>query len=392
MIEPGLHPAHRALPELEELLDLRFADGDRVVVPVLGSGLNLQAAREVGSQAVNWEQLLRDIEGDEGITWPSGPPRSMTGRWEGLLQRQHQRQASEREEELAGLVADALDDQTDLIWEAARGSAPPLYRRLLSAGFRDLMTLNFDDRLARSSAEARLFKPGSPAGQRLRREARFGVLRQLYQRWHLRGPGFTRVWQPHGRTDAPATILLGVARYGRSIESLDLAWQRFKSAERDFSRGRRRDRDLFDQPTPRRLWSRPQRDAWLELRRAPGPWTLRGKPTSRAVYRRPFDALSWLDVFMISPLLFVGCGLGNDEFPLWWSLHQRARNQARLPPGQQQPAVVLTVREEGGGPDTSHLAGGPAGVSTVLFESWSALWGWLGSTGRDPDRGGATIE
>ena len=82
---------------------------------------------------------------------------------------------------------------------------------------------------------------------------------------------------------------------------------------------------------------------------------------------------------MMSPLLFVGCGLGSDEFPLWWSLHQRARNQARLPPDQRQPAVVLTVRPCDGGNPAPHLEGGPAGVSTVLFDSWSDLWSWLGT-------------
>lgn len=377
MIKPGVRSAETALPELGRLLDRRFAAGDRVAVPVLGSGVNLQAAWEVGSQAVNWGQLLRDIEAEEGITWPDGPPQSMTGRWEGLLQRQDRLQASEREEELAGLVADALDDQSDLIWEAGRGQPPPLYSHLLSRGFRDLMTLNFDHRFARSSPGARLFKPATPPGQRLRREATFGVLRQLYQRWHLKEPAFGRLWQLHGRTGSPATILLGVARYGRYVESLDLAWQRFKSAERDFAEGRRRDLALFPEETSRRRWTDDQLQAWVEHRRAPGPWRKDGGATTRAVYRRPFDALSWLDVFMMAPLLFLGCGLGDDEFPLWWALHQRARNQARLPPSQQQPAVVLTVRLEGGGPDTAHLVGGPAGVSTVLFDSWRELWGWV---------------
>lgn len=377
MIQPGVCSAANLLPELARLVDRRFEGGDRVVVPVLGSGVNLQAAWQVGSQAVNWGQLLRDIEGDEGIDWPEGPPRSMTGRWEGLLQRQSRLQANEREDELAGLVADALEDGTDRIWEAARGEAPPLYRSLLGKGFRDLMTLNFDERLARASAAPRLFKPASPSDQRIRREATFGVLRQLYQRWHLADPAFSRLWQLHGRTGAPATILLGVARYGRYIEDLNLGWQRFKSAERDFSYSRRRDRSLFPEPVLRRRWSDAQLAAWVEARRAVGPWTKRGAPTSRAVYRRPFDALSWLDVFMMAPLLFIGCGLGDDEFPLWWALHQRARNQARLPTAQQQPAVVLTVRPEGGGPCTSHLRGGPAGVCTVLFEDWAELWSWV---------------
>ena len=212
---------------------------------------------------------------------------------------------------------------------------------------------------------------------RLRREATFGVMRQLYQRWHLARDPFGRVWQLHGRTGAPATILLGVARYGRYVESLDLAWQRFKSAERDFSRGRTRDAALFPDEISRRRWSDHQLASWVEHRRRVGPWTKEGRASSRATYRRPFDALSWLGVCGMAPLLFIGCGLGDDEFPLWWALHQRARNQARLPDEQRRPAVVITVRPEGGGPDTGHLVGGPAGVCTVLFDSWGALWEWV---------------
>ena len=377
MIEAGFHSAEAAAPALRALLEQRFDDGDRLVVPVLGSGVNLQAAREVGSHALNWGQLLRDIESDVGVEWPQGPPRSMTGRWEGLLQRQDQQQASEREQELAGLVADALDDQTDLIWEAARGAPPPLYRALLGKGFRDVTTLNFDDRLVRASPDARLFKPVAPRGKQTREEATFGALRQLYQRWHLRSPGFARLWQLHGRTGAPATILLGVARYGRYVQGLDLAWQRFKSAERDFSQGARRDRSLFPTSATRRHWSADQHLAWLEHRRAEGPVTKDGKAATRLLYRQPFRALSWLDVWMMSPLLFIGCGLGDEEFPLWWALHQRARNQTRLTEAQRQPAVVLTVGSPEGDDATRHLAGGPAGVSTVFFESWDALWAWV---------------
>ena len=377
MIEAGVRSADELLPALGRLVGRRLEDGDRAVVPVLGSGVNLQAAWEVGSQALNWESLIQEIEAEAGLAWPGGPPRSMTGRWEGLLQRQSQVQASEREDQLAQLVADSLDDQTDLIWDAARGAPPPLYTRLLGKGFRDLMTLNFDDRLARSAPAAKLFKPSSPRGQRLRREAAFGSLRQLYQRWHFRSGPFARLWQLHGRTGAPATILLGVARYGRYVQALDLAWQRFKSAETGFAHGADRDRALFPEELPRRRWSEAQRRACVEHRRARGPWTKEGTATSRATYRRPFDALSWLDVFMMSPLLFIGCGLGDDEFPLCSALHQRARNQARLPEAQRQPAVVITVRPEGHGPDTSHLAGGPAGVTTCLFDSWTELWGWI---------------
>jgi hypothetical protein len=367
-LRPGIRKATDEVVEaLDDLLDLRFEAGDRLTVPVLGSGVNRQAAEEVGADALNWGALLEQIE--QGLPKTGlAAPRSMTARWESLLLRGDLR-ASSVERRLAGQVADELDDQTDHIWDAARGEAPPLYTSLLGAGFRDLVTLNFDDRIARSAPGRTLFRPLGPASAT---EEPFKLHRQLYQRTALHGPRTSRLWQPHGRTDAPPTILLGVARYGRYVEALDLAFDRFKRAERDFGNRWLRARGLPRPEARRPGWPDALAGAWLEARRATLPPTKRRLPPSRLSMRRGRDALSWLDLFMTSPLVFVGCSLGSDEFPLWWALHQRARNQARLPPTQRHPTVVLTATSRG--EELADLEGGPAGVTTVVFGSWHALW------------------
>ena len=84
---------------------------------------------------------------------------------------------------------------------------------------------------------------------------------------------------------------------------------------------------------------------------------------------------SWLDLFMMSNLVFVGCGLSLDEFPLWWALHRRARNIARISdPALRPRTLFLATRDETINGDYRHLARKPAGVELVLFDHFGALW------------------
>ncbi|MCB9716865.1 MAG: hypothetical protein H6712_23610 [Myxococcales bacterium] len=379
MLAPGIHPVASMRSELDALVDRRFAGGDRSTALVIGSGVNLQAAIEVGASALDWERLLREIEAHEGIVWDGDPPRSMTARWEALLQRQSKQRASDREDDMVRTVVDRLEHQTEQIWAKAGGRPPPLYTDLLGKRFRDVVSLNFDDRLARAGTKARLFRATSPAETKLRRGSTFSVLPQLYQRYHLpSAEGFTRIWHPHGRSSSQSTLVLGVGRYGRLVADLDVGWGRYKSAEREFGEAPSRDAALFPAPRSRRHWTRRQIARWSEHRRAPGPWLANGRPAQRMSYRRPHEALSWLDVVLMSPLLIIGCGLGSDEFPLWWALHQRARNQARHPARTQVPVVLVTA-EPRAAHELDHLRGGPGGLCTAVFPTWAELWAWVRS-------------
>ena len=380
MFKPGIVAAKPMLASLRALVDQRFDNGDRIVVPVLGSGVNLQAANEVGASALHWERLLGEIEAREGVTWERSPPHSMTARWEAMLQRQSDQRASEHEAVLIHTVIEALDDQTESIWQAAGGKAPPLYHDLLSKGFRDLVNLNFDDRLMRACDDARLFRAVAPKGMTFKKGTSFSVLPQLYQRYHRALPNFARLWHPHGRIRSKTTMVLGVGGYGRLIPDLDTGWRRYKAIEREFCHSKWRKRELFPEPRSRRDWSDEQAHGWMEHRRAIGPFLDSGALARRMAYRRPHQALSWLDVFLMSPLLFIGVGLGSDEFPLWWALHQRARNMARQPVDARAPAVLLTVSDDPvHSAQLDHLRGGPSGLCTVVFDSWDELWGWVRS-------------
>lgn len=145
--------------------------------------------------------------------------------------------------------------------------------------------------------------------------------------------GRSRVWYPHGDTKRYRSIRLGVRSYGVYIKQLESAYRGYR-----------------------------------QMRRAT-------RNRGAAVGPR-----NWLEAAMLQPLLFVGCGLSTDEWPLWWTLHQRARDQARRPIRHRSPCFVLCA----GALDhiSPHLRSGPAGLHLLHApshpESWQQLTKTLG--------------
>ena len=85
-----------------------------------------------------------------------------------------------------------------------------------------------------------------------------------------------------------------------------------------------------------------------------------------------------LDLFLHEPLVVVGCGMGWSETDLWWALHQRARNLAKIPPSQRQPVFILVKDSEGA---RKQLQSRPAGVQPIFCADHSDSWRALGLLG-----------
>src|SRR5262249_16163203 len=153
------------------------------------------------------------------------------------------------------------------------------------------------------------------------------------------GDPVTRVWYPHGDTKRADTLKLGVRRYGFHLgllcEHLGFQNEQWRSNVPD-EEVRTAGRKLY--------------------------------PHSRASYEEEDSQrkTSWVDVFLKRSLVFVGCGLGPDEWSLWWLL----RNRSRIP--KTPPAYFAHV-----GPCDGTIASlGPAvGLWPVSFKSYEQLWG-----------------
>jgi hypothetical protein len=186
----------------------------------------------------------------------------------------------------------------------AHASKRGMYRDFLALGFRDVLSLNFDRSL-----------PLAAGGQRMRGRT------SLARRAEVAG---TRVWFPHGDTLRAQTLKLGVRQYGRYVAALARAYEAMKEAQHDAGA---RWRDVV----------------------------------------REHPALTWDWLVYNSPVVYVGCSMTADEWPMWWVLHQRAREHART--REPPPAFVLAC-----GGEPTHLRGGPADVIVLPARSFEEGW------------------
>ena len=318
----------------------RLADGRRRLIPIVGSGFNVQATGNVDS----WLNLLTEIAKGTGLppTLPlDGSALSMTAVWERLVAEiafHEQSQASEAEQSLRAVVQKTLMD----FEEASHGL--PFFDTFLALGFRDLLSLNFDRTLS-------LRQPGSKNVVRHGTSQRFTGIKRAPLTRHATMADGTRIWYPHGDTQARGTIKLGIRDYGVYIGALEEAFGYFKRDERTF---------LEHHGHPE--WSAALQRSWGEAVRAQPPGTL-----------------TWLALALTAPLLLLGCGMTSDEWPLWWLLHQRVRNLAQQPLAERDPVFLLwnvasAAHDESQKSMTRWLRSAPAGIRLLACDGWREGW------------------
>jgi hypothetical protein len=232
----GSYPLDGDLTGLARLFD-RGPNGALSCVPVFGTGLNIQAAATEGlSRWDDWADLLTKIGARIGISrndlgrLPSGH----LARWEALLCTWAGRMgtyAYQAEADLQKFVCE------DLRQQEKQCSGFRLYQDIVMAGFTDILSLNFDRRIAMGSKSAR-FCVGDGA-------SRYGSHGEsLFRHSVVPQPNgmSTRVWYPHGDVRKADTIKLGVRRYGfyigvfrEHLQELGDSW-RYKPNSRQVQR------------------------------------------------------------------------------------------------------------------------------------------------------------
>lgn len=283
---------------LAEVARRRSEDG---LIPVLGTGFNAQAGR-----SISWLALLEKIQAEAGVSLKLPGDDAIAGNttlvWEAmLLELAHstQRRPSEVEADLQRTVAKVLRATYQV-----GGVTAAFAREFLQLGFEDVISFNFDEGLHTA--------PG-------RWSHKPAALDPLISHCVLQEGA--RVWYPHGSVVAPDSIQLGLRKYGVLIRALERARGAYKSRE-DFLMGK--------------IFGRPERDA--------EPSTMAQRRKLWSAHRQ--SAQSWLSTAMNAPLLFIGLGMGREEWPLWWFLNQRARNLARRRLYWELPTFVFIPKKE----------------------------------------------
>jgi hypothetical protein len=322
--------------EIVERLLRESRAGGRTCVPVLGSGVNIQAAIVDGRHCIDdWEGLLRRVAREIRMSDADFEclPKSNLMRWETMVRQcamAENIESYQAENALQKLVCQELREQE----QASAGSE--LYGELLDAQFFDMVSLNFDRRVALHAARER-FHP-APSGQRIR-----GADESIYRHSVIgHGDGAeTRIWYPHGDTKKMSTLKFGVRKYGDYIAGLEQ--QRRSTMAR-----------------------------WKDASRESGEAGLLPPATFENFLRCGESQQRWLTwpaIFLTCPLMFIGCSLAWDEWPLWWLMHQRARIHAHFPARERPATICLCV-----GKLPENLQGQPAGLEVVQFSSFDGLW------------------
>jgi hypothetical protein len=276
--------------QLRRLLGRR-EDGSRPGVPLVGSGLNLQAARLEGETEDDWSGLLERIAAEMGVRRSAldALPGWNLARWESMLRlwaRKKKVEPFQAETDLQKLTCHHLRSQE------AKASRWQLYSEFAAAGFQDLISLNFDRRIALSQPGATFMAALKPP------EGPQGEVMYRHDRIPQGEGGNTRVWYPHGDTKKFSTLKLGVRRYGFYVVLLAESHLR-----------------LGDQWRFKRAWHQ-----WGEDQTV-------------------FDyGASWIDAFLERDVVFIGCGLSLDEWPLWSMIRRRAVG-SHAAPGTARPGL-----------------------------------------------------
>jgi hypothetical protein len=100
-----------------------------------------------------------------------------------------------------------------------------------------------------------------------------------------------KFWHPHGDIECPSEIQFGLRKYGYNIHGIEFLRGEYKKAEK------------------------------------------------RANYKKGSGETTWLSALIEDPLIFVGTGMGMDEWTLWYALATRLRNHARN--GSMGPVYTL---------------------------------------------------
>ena len=326
-------------------------DGQRRAVLVLGAGLHSQLLGMAGATDAEWAgaaafcrwvRLLEQMARHVGA--PLARHDSLTATWEGLILARKMASpgdepAHKHEEALfKELVGHLSATRHPLLAPGAARAAAQERCRLFFGDYRDVVTLNMDLTISRllgaeplTANESRKVEAGN-------------VLKYARNVWPRFETDKTRVWHLHGHVNGRAAregIILGTRSYGMNIDPLESARKVSKQREK----------------------------AWQAVA-APGEDGF----GVHARWRQP-DALQLMDLFLHEPMVFVGCSMGWEETDLWWALHQRARNLARIPPSQRPPVLLLMKDSED---NRRRLQSEPAGVRPIFYRDYADIWRAVG--------------
>lgn len=282
---------NKQLVSLKNVLSHRNWDNVRTAVPVFGDGLNIQAAHCSGKRnSDEWNQILFGIAKELKINKAAynDLPLNSPFLWEALVMKLAN--ANSLKLDRADLMLKKIVAKRLKILEQKKATRS-FYKKIISCHFRNIISLSIDRRLELQGSS--IFRSKSK-GKNLDAFCRHAIVR-------FPDKSATNIWYPYGDTKSPGEIRMG------------MMWHADRLRNMEDRRG-----DIMNDWAIREYvgWmgdGNKTIDLWLQ---APD-----------AFYEERLKTLdTWYDLLFLAPLVIIGTSLSLEDWPIWWMLHQRARN------------------------------------------------------------------
>jgi hypothetical protein len=344
---------------LENAIEKTFDCGLRRAVLVVGSGLHSQllGSKEAKNSALSsWRTLIANIAPDMSEMLNSC--QDLTSAWESLVAQRFHSSGKLQKLQFAQverhLLRNYLIPELERAEREFRGDnqkevGPNTLAEIFSM-HRDIVTFNFDRKIDRLITErASSSRGGSihPSPSKV-----VGPTKRPMLRVDL---GSQRIWHPHGighsKSTAPS-IQLGVHGYSTAVQQVTSLIREFRKSQSAWCKN--------EGVSATGRWPDHQHKRWEE--------SVRGITEN--------ENPNWVEMCMVSDLIFIGCGMQQIELDLWVLLHARQRQFLRV--GDSRPrAFVLCDNKTA--ESAAHLKYRPADIVLVPFDShdeaWTALLG-----------------
>ncbi len=342
-------PTPATLEDVRRVVDQRMPDGHGVdqmrrATIIVGAGLHLQGGLK-NTPLGSWDGLLQKINVERH------PNSTYTTAFETALREHAARDGSPRfaphraEAKLQKTVQEELAKATKEI-----GNPDDIYKRLLHAGYLDIINLNFDQLLCREHVRLDAVPKQTERTDRKGTAGPSIALKRWYAHRRLKDSE-TRIWHPHGWVERRDSIVLGRHQYAATL-----------------AEGPR----LF----------REQEKRHARAQNAAQGGAVRGAKDDVdavfAMYMRARPQSTWLSAFLAPrPVVIIGASVGHDELDLLWALSLRARRNHRDPDSAPTYHILAAEGEREGGrkPMCGHRTASTYGlVREVYVEHWSEAW------------------
>ncbi len=229
----------------------------KTIVPIIGSGFNVHKFTD---HNLDWHELLKQVSRKLGLKNINQDllNQNCVASWEDLIRQLVQKNPDKATYQIEKL---AKKEVANILKQA---KPTPHESTFDLTQFSNIISLNFDNYLQA--------KGSAPKGQKLNRNLEYKKALKS-----------STIWYPHGNISSYESIILGTRDYGMYITKLNHAFKQYKQKERRYIK----------------------KQDYKKL-----------TTISLTELNNSITARTWLA--MNANLLFLGCSLSPEEWPMWW--------------------------------------------------------------------------